>query len=197
MARIRAGLVGSIYHLISENGSSEDWMKSAVTTMPPLRIRKAGGNNASAILTCLAAAFEEFRDQYSAGAFADTVLDSETVQRRLREMCALLAIAEGRVVGTISCSANGAEGHLRGMAVLPEWQGKGVASALLTAAEHELLGRGCSYVTLDTTEPLTRAIQFYESHGYARSGQTVDFFGMRLHEYRKALSGLTSGGAPE
>jgi GNAT superfamily N-acetyltransferase len=169
-------------------------MKSAVTT---LRIRKAGANDGSAILACLAAAFEEFRNQYSASAFADTVLDSETVQRRLHEMCVLLAIAEGRVVGTISWSVNGAEGHLRGMAVFPEWQGRGVASALLTAAEQELLGRGCSYVTLDTTEPLTRAIQFYESHGYARSGRTSDFFGMRLHEYRKALSGLASGGPPE
>jgi ribosomal protein S18 acetylase RimI-like enzyme len=172
-------------------------MKSAVTPMPPMQIREAGANDASAILACLAAAFEEFRNQYSTRAFADTVLDSETVQHRLREMCVLLAVAEGRVMGTISWSANGAEGHLRGMAVLPQWQGRGVASALLKAAEQELLGRGCSYVTLDTTEPLTRAIQFYESHGYTRSGRTFDFFGMRLHEYRKALLGLTGCGLPQ
>jgi GNAT superfamily N-acetyltransferase len=172
-------------------------MKSTVTTTPPVRVRRAGASDASAILACLAAAFEEFRSQYSAGAFADTVLDSETVQCRLRKMHVLLAVAEGCVVGTVSWSANGAEGHLRGMAVFPEWQGKGVASALLKAAEHELLGHGCNYVTLDTTEPLTRAMQFYESHGYARSGRTTDFFGMRLHEYRKVLSGLTGGGPPE
>jgi hypothetical protein len=89
-------------------------MKSAVTAMPPMRIREAGANDASAILACLAAAFEEFRNQYSTGAFADTVLDSETVQHRLREMCVLLAVAEGRVMGTISWSANGAEGICAG-----------------------------------------------------------------------------------
>lgn len=170
-------------------------MRSAVTNVSPIRIRKADANDASAILGCLAAAFEEFRNQYSPGAFADTVLDAETVQRRMREMSVLLAIAEGRVVGTISWNANGAVGHLRGMAVLPEWQGRRVASTLLAAAEQELLECGCSYVTLDTTEPLTRAIQFYESHGYLLSGRTSDFFGMRLHEYRKALSNLTGGGS--
>lgn len=162
-----------------------------------MRIRKANANDAGAILACLAAAFEEFRNQYSEGAFADTVLDAETVQRRMRKMSVLLVIAEERVVGTISWSANGAAGHLRGMAVLPEWQGRGVASMLLTAAERELLECGCSYVTLDTTEPLTRAIRFYESHGYVRSGRTFDFFGMPLHEYRKALSNLSGGGLPE
>jgi GNAT superfamily N-acetyltransferase len=169
-------------------------MQSAVASVFPMQIRKANANDASAILACLAAAFEEFRSQYSGGAFADTVLDSETIRRRMREMRILLAIVEGRVAGTISWSADGAAGHLRGMAVFPEWQGKGVASALLRAAEQDLLECGCSYVTLDTTEPLTRAIQFYEGHGYARSGRTSDFFGMPLHEYRKALSSLAVGG---
>lgn len=172
-------------------------MKSGVPAVPPMQIRAARANDASAILACLATTFEEFRGQYTAGAFADTVLDAETIRRRMHEMSVLLAIVEGRVVGTISWSANAAEGHLRGMAVLPECQGRGVASALLRAAEQELLECGCTCVTLDTTEPLTRAIQFYESHGYARSGRTFDFFGMRLHEYRKALSSLAGGGPPE
>jgi ribosomal protein S18 acetylase RimI-like enzyme len=172
-------------------------MKAAVKTMPPFRIRKADRKDGSAILSCLAAAFEEYRDQYSAQAFADTVLDSETVQRRLSEMCVLLAMAEERVVGTISWSVNGVEGHLRGMAVSPDWQGAGVALALLTAAESELLRCGCSYVTLDTTETLARAMRFYESHGFAPSGRISDFFGMRLHEYLKNLPGPPSGGASE
>ena len=38
------------------------------------------------------------------------------------------------VVGTIACaSVSPNEGHLRGMAVLPQWQGSGVAEALLQA----------------------------------------------------------------
>ena len=74
------------------------------------------------------------------------------------------------------------------MAVLPGWQGRGVAEALLLAAESELASRKCVCITLDTTEPLARAMHFYEKHGYRRSGKVTDFFGMRLHEYRKTLA---------
>jgi hypothetical protein len=42
-------------------------------------------------------------------------------------------------------------------------------------------------VSLDTTEPLERATQFYEAQGFRRTGRVSDFFGMPLHEYAKAL----------
>lgn len=161
-------------------------------TMPPFQIRKADADDGAAILNCLAAAFENYRNQYTAGAFADTVLGSQTIQHRLREMCVFVAVSEGEIVGTIGCSAHGtdsnrAEGHLRGMAVLPGWQGTEVASTLLHTAEAELIKDGCTRVTLDTTEPLTRAIRFYERHGFSRSGRISDFFGMSLYEYAKSL----------
>ena len=74
-----------------------------------------------------------------------------------------------------------------GMAVAPGWQGSGVAAALLEAAEDQLRQAGCTRVTLDTTEPLQRAIRFYTRHGYAATGHVTDFFGMRLYEYAKPL----------
>lgn len=91
-------------------------------------------------------------------------------------------------MGTIGGATHGADGHLRGMAVLPEWQGTGVASALLAAIEAELEKRGCTASTLDTTEPLARAIGFYAGHGYSPTGRVSDFFGMKLYEYSKKLS---------
>ena len=42
-------------------------------------------------------------------------------------------------------------------------------------------------VTLDTTEPLQKAMRFYTKHGYAPSGRVADFFGMPLHEYVKPI----------
>jgi hypothetical protein len=42
-------------------------------------------------------------------------------------------------------------------------------------------------VTLDTTEPLHKAMRFYGKHGYVPSGRATDFFGMPLHEYVKLL----------
>ena len=79
------------------------------------------------------------------------------------------------------------EGHLRGMAVRPAWQGRGVAKQLLDAAESELAAKGCSRISLDTTGPLKRAVAFYEKNGYRASGKITDFFGMRLYEYVKTL----------
>jgi ribosomal protein S18 acetylase RimI-like enzyme len=149
-------------------------------------IRAATGEDAPGILNCLAAAFEPYRNDYSPGAWTDTVLNSETIQERLASMQIFVAVSQDGIVGTIACgSASPDEGHLRGMAVLPKWHGHGVAEALLEAAEAELATRGCQRITLDTTEPLQRAMRFYEKHGYQKSGTVTDFFGMRLHEYVK------------
>lgn len=152
------------------------------------RIRRATTEDGSAIVACLAAAFEPYCAEYTEEAFADTVLDLGTVQVRLREMCLFVAISEDKIVGTIGCQANGIEGHIRGMAVLPDWQGSGLASALLQAVDNQLVRDGCSRITLDTTKPLQRAIRFYEKHGFRATGRVFDFFGMQLFEYSKAIA---------
>jgi GNAT superfamily N-acetyltransferase len=104
-------------------------------------------------------------------------------------MSLFVAVADtGEVAGTIGCARSGDdEGHLRGMAVLPGWQGSGVAEHLLKQAEAELRDLGCRRVTLDTTAPLKRAMRFYERHGYRPTGKVTDFFGMPLYEYAKEL----------
>ena len=155
-----------------------------------IEIRPASDTNedASAILKCLATAFEPYKKSYSPPAFADTVLTNETVHLRLQQMHVLLATVAGNVVGTIAAAWHPdiAEAHLRGMAVLPEWHGRGVAK-LLAAIEYWLLSRGCKQITLDTTLPLAPAMRFYEKHGYRRSGTIGDFLGMPLIEYEKQL----------
>jgi predicted N-acetyltransferase YhbS len=156
-----------------------------------ITIRQAAPRDAPAILYCLRIAFEPYRTSYTPGAFTDTVLTLETLRQRLSSMSVFVAVSEaGDIVGTIACRAMEAgEGHLRGMAVLPEWQGRGSAEQLLQTAEAELAARHCLRVTLDTTEPLLRAMRFYEKHGYRPSGGVTDFFGMPLHEYVKDLIG--------
>ena len=155
---------------------------------PGVEIRKAQtADDAGAILDCLAAAFAPYRERYTPAAWLDTVLTPDSISRRLSEMCVFVAVAEGRIAGTIGCQTDGAEGHLRGMAVLPEYQGTGLASALLRCAEEELRKGGARRVTLDTTLPLTRAARFYVRHGYTASGRVRDFFGMQLFEYRKEM----------
>ena len=171
-------------------------MNKELSLAPFFQIRKADSNDCKAILACLENAFAPYREQYTLQAYADTVLDAETVQQRLRQMWLFVAVSEATIVGTIGCSAHGEVGHLRGMAVLPEWQGTSAASLLLQAAESELEKNGCRSVTLDTTSPLTRAIRFYEAHGFSPSGRVSDFFGMQLYEYSKSL-GTASANATE
>ena len=155
----------------------------------PFLIRQATSGDAPGISDCLRIAFEPFPGKYTAAAFADTVLTEEGVRQRLATMILFVASGEdGTIVGTIACRVlAGGEGHIRGMAVLPGWQGCGVAQKLLEAAEAELRNGKCSRITLDTTQPLQRAIRFYERNGYRASGVVTDFFGMLLYEYSKHL----------
>jgi len=160
-------------------------------------IRPAVESDRAGILNCLAAAFEPYRKDYTPGAFADTVLDAATLRERMRQMHVLVATSdaatsesptfETKILGTVAGAVSGNEGHLRGMAVLPELRGSGVAGQLLSAIEAWLQEQRCQRVTLDTTMPLKAAARFCEKNGYVRSGKTSDFFGMTLAEHVKAL----------
>jgi ribosomal protein S18 acetylase RimI-like enzyme len=152
-------------------------------------IRSATPADASAILQCLHAAFEPYRAQYTAQAWLDTVMTPDTLLQRLASMTVLVAIdAQGNIVGTIGGAAvSSSEAHLRGMAVPPECYGRGIAQRLLEAMENHFLANGCTRISLDTTEPLHRAMRFYEKNGFQRTGRITDFFGMPLIEYLKQL----------
>jgi GNAT superfamily N-acetyltransferase len=154
----------------------------------PAFIREATPDDSTAILECLREAFEPYRSAYTPGAFTDTVLTPASIARRFTEMTILVATApDASVIGTVAVSSSHNEGHLRGMAVRDSWHGRGIARQLLASAESLLHARRCRRVTLDTTEPLTRAIAFYKKHGYAPTGHVQDFYGMPLFEFAKDL----------
>jgi ribosomal protein S18 acetylase RimI-like enzyme len=152
-------------------------------------IRQANPDDAPGILGCLERAYAPYRGSYTDAAFAETVLNNETLCRRLREMTVLVAVGEkGQVIGTVACRVDeGGEGHIRGMAVLPERHGCGVANSLLEQAESNLRGLGCKVLKLETSTLLQRAIRFYEKRGFRLTGETIAFFGMELVSYRKEV----------
>ena len=150
-----------------------------------ISVRRATAGDGAAVLACMREAFAPYQSRYTPGAYEDTVPKSLDV--RLKTMTIFVAMDGSEVVGTIACIAHRKEGHLRGMAVRAAWQGKNVAEKLLRTSEEELRARRCQRITLDTTEPLERAMRFYEKHGYRRSGRVTAFFGMRLHEWVKSL----------
>lgn len=146
----------------------------------PLEIRYATPDDVSGVLDCLAAAFEPFRARYTPEAFLHTVLNPELARARLAEMKVVVALdAQGRVVGTVSWTRPSPDrAHLRGMAARPDVQGAGVAQSVLDWSIAELRKQGVQRVTLKTTEPLVRAIRFYERNGFRPTGTIDDFHGM-------------------
>jgi ribosomal protein S18 acetylase RimI-like enzyme len=153
-----------------------------------MAIRSAAETDAARILRCLSLAFEPYRERYTPAGYADTVLEPATIRQRLAAMTVFVATGDSdAIVGTIGCAAAAGVGHIRGMAVHPQSQGTGVAQQLLDVALAHLRAAGCSRVTLDTTEPLRRAIRFYERNGFRPTGVVSDFFGMPLFEYSMAL----------
>lgn len=154
------------------------------------RVRLATERDVPGVVGCLRQAFEPYRHAYTPDAYDDTVTSEEAAHERLRGMRVLVAEdPAGAIVGTIACArVSGTEGHLRGMAVRPDWQGSRAARALLDGALDHLRSIGCRRVTLDTTLPLVRATRFYEKNGFRKSGKITDFFGMPLAEYFRDLS---------
>ena len=136
-------------------------------------------------------AFEKYRDFYSAEGFADTVLSVQDLLRRMREMTVLVAETEqGTIVGTAAWRMIDTwEAHIRGMAVLPEWQGSdpGIAGMLLRQIEFEATESGCDTLTLETTTVLKRAKKFYRKNGFTPTWRLRNFYGVPSHEYVKHL----------
>jgi ribosomal protein S18 acetylase RimI-like enzyme len=152
-------------------------------------VRRAEPADASSVLACLRAAFDEYRDQYTPEAFVDTVPNLDSLNDRLRTMSVYVAVSRGgKLIGTVAAAVtDNCEGHLRGMAVHPDFRSRGVAKELLAVTLNDLRAKGCRRVTLETTAPLTQAMHFYDANGFRRTGRVSDFFGMDLYEYAMSL----------
>ena len=73
--------------------------------------------------------------------------------------------------------------------IRPAWQGTGLATRLLRAAEREALERGFGRMALWTPRDNARARRFYEREGWAVSGRErlENPMGMPVVEYVRAL----------
>jgi len=88
----------------------------------------------------------------------------------------LVAELDGSIVGYIRLKAptslpeNAHVMQVQGLAVGPSARRRGVASALLTAAEEHLRARGARKLTLRVLSSNSAAIRLYEQLGFAREG---------------------------
>jgi N-acetylglutamate synthase-like GNAT family acetyltransferase len=154
-------------------------------------IRRAKIEDAKGIYGVLLAAFEDFRQFYTPEGFNDTVMSEKAVIERMKEMKLYVATDQKyKIIGTIGWQkVDRKEGHIRGMAVTPDYQGKNSpAAALLQIVENDARSEGCVALTLDTTAVLERAQNFYKKQGFKKTGKTGDFFGSTIYEFIKFLN---------
>jgi ribosomal protein S18 acetylase RimI-like enzyme len=65
------------------------------------------------------------------------------------------------------------DGEIAAIYIREDAIGKGYGHALLTCAENELCVQGYERIVIDVLSQNTKAIAFYQSHGYLKVGETV------------------------
>lgn len=95
------------------------------------------------------------------------------------------AFKNAKLVGVVSLIKNKSEHfkernqfQLRGMAVLPEFRGRHIATALLQMAEERLRDKQVETLWCNAREI---AIGLYEKHGFEHVGNTFEVPGIGLH----------------
>lgn len=88
-----------------------------------------------------------------------------------------VATVNGEVVGTVAVLIMHNLGHLgkksavfESIAVLPEWQGKGIGRFMLKYATDKCIEADCYKITLSADIKRERAHKFYESLGFIQHG---------------------------
>jgi GNAT superfamily N-acetyltransferase len=89
-------------------------------------------------------------------------------------MC-LIATAEKQIIGTIIGANNGRRVWIYHLAVLPDWQGKGVGSLLLSKVEEKATQQGATKLLLGVGLSNLKVVPFYEKQGYSVMNDMVLF----------------------
>jgi ribosomal protein S18 acetylase RimI-like enzyme len=79
----------------------------------------------------------------------------------------LVALLDETLVGAVMAGYDGVRGWIYHLAVAPEWRRRGVATALVRAAEGALRKLGCPKVNLQVRAANTDVVAFYQTLGFA------------------------------
>lgn len=156
-------------------------LTAAVRALPPqafdLRAAKPGDAGALGALHCQA-----WRETYPGllpAAMLQGLSPEKSAARFAQEGCRdmLLAFCGGEAAGFCGfgpwrAGPGAAEGEIIGLYVLKAYQRRGVGTALLRAALAALAARGLDRVSLWVLDGNEKAVQFYESFGFADTGET-------------------------
>jgi ribosomal-protein-alanine N-acetyltransferase len=88
----------------------------------------------------------------------------------------LISETDGRISGFLVGRWVGVQGEVLNMAVLASHRRKAEGTALLGAALAEFGRRAVEHVYLEVRESNTRAIAFYEKHGFVKTGLRKGYY---------------------
>ena len=131
-----------------------------------LTIKMAESSEAIFVTNILNAAFLEFKNQYTPGAYRATVILPNEVEERMKEGTVWLAYLDDKPVGTVSGKIKNKAFYIQGMGVVPQARGKKVGYELLMAIESYARTKNCTELKLCTTPYLKTAIRLYEKFGF-------------------------------
>ena len=104
------------------------------------------------------------------------------IERKLNHDPDLFLVAEvgGEVVGSVMGGYDGHRGSAYYLGVHPDYRGRGIANALISRLEQQLIARGCPKIQLMVREDNDTVIEMYEKLGYEI--QSITSLGKRLIE---------------
>ena len=84
-------------------------------------------------------------------------------------------VEEGALLGCVRLDTHGNKLYLGMLTVSPKLQGRGIGKELLAAAEREASKQGCTTIYMTVISIRTELIEWYERHGYLRTGERKPF----------------------
>jgi ribosomal protein S18 acetylase RimI-like enzyme len=157
--------------------------RATIRTVPdaPFAIRPARENDRLPLATLFATVADE-RD----GIATEPPVDVEAFAASLTLDGTIVAVAGAEVIGSLHVEPSTFGFGELGMAVAPEWRGRGVGSALLAAAIEWARQRGLHKLSLTVFPHNAAAIALYRKFGFVEEGR-------RIKHYRRASGELWDG----
>jgi ribosomal protein S18 acetylase RimI-like enzyme len=155
-----------------------------------INIRKAKIYDSDEILRVLSHAFEPYKGYYTEEAHKATILNHQEIENRIRDKKVeiLVALYENIIVGTITLrfEKNG-NIYLQSMAIIPNYQGKGVGKQMLERVEITAKQRKGTTMSLECYYLLKKAVDFYKKSGFYITGRKRNYYGIQIFEMVKEL----------
>jgi ribosomal protein S18 acetylase RimI-like enzyme len=118
----------------------------------------------------------------TSGADGRTDCQREVISRILARNPAtcFVAVADGRIIGTITCEFGGDGAYISHLAVSPDTRRQGMATALVEAVEEKLAAFGVRKSRILVFADNETAKQFWQRRGYGQP-DTVVFMDKKLY----------------